>query len=194
MPLLETPIGPLTEEPTELQALTTALLRVARVVLLHAEVHSPLSEIPLAQLRCLNAVARNEGRKMQEVAFELEIKLPAMSQIVERLVRREMLERRADPSDRRVTRLHLTDESRQLLIETRQRREAHLAAAAQQFDSETLQRLTVDLTRLADSGEKIHSGISPSLSPLQGEDPVSDILAKRARLRRQLAVPPAQAF
>lgn len=189
MPILETPLGPPSDTPTELQNLTTALLRVARVILLHAEINTPLSELPMAQLRCLNAVARKEGRKMQEVAKELEIKLPAMSQIVERLVQRGMLERRADPTDRRVTRLHLSEVARQFLIETRQVRENHLALATKSLDQDTLVRLTADLTLLADAGEKVHELThSTSTSASSGVDPVADILAKRARLRRRTPV------
>jgi len=187
MPILETPLAPSTTS-SELQALTTALLRVARVLLLHAEINTPLSELPMAQLRCLNAVARKEGRKMQEVAGELEIKLPAMSQIVERLVQRGMLERRADPTDRRVTRLHLSEVARQLLIETRQVRENHLALATESLDLATLQRLTADLTLLAAAGEQVHELTHAPTSAPSGADPVADILAKRARLRRRTPV------
>lgn len=154
MPILASLPGYQPEAGSHLQALNSALVRVVRAVLLHPDTLSPLSDMPIAQLRCLNAVARGEGRKMQEVASELGIKLPAMSQIVERLVQREMLERRNDPRDRRVTRLHLTENANTLLQATQKIRERYLAAAVAQLDTDVIERLSADLLLLADASEK----------------------------------------
>lgn len=154
MPLLAFRPGSQHETVSALQGLSGALVRVANAVLLHPDTLSPLSDMPIAQLRCLNAVAGGEGRKMREVARELGMKLPALSQIVERLVQRAMLERRSDPRDRRVTRLHLTEQALPLLQATQEVRERYLAAALVQLEPEFVERLSADLLKLAEASER----------------------------------------
>ena len=50
------------------------------------ELHRALikAELPVSQLRCWYHIAEHEGLKMQEVSNALGIKLPALSQMVER--------------------------------------------------------------------------------------------------------------
>src|SRR5262245_26922130 len=98
-----------------LGGLQHALHRVLKSLIFRGEPVPPLNEMPIAQLRCLHVIAYEEGQKMQEVAQKLELKLPAVSQIVERLVKRGMVERRPDPNDRRVVRLALTELARGIL-------------------------------------------------------------------------------
>ena len=72
-----------------------------------------LGDLPGAQVRCLMAIGMHEGLKMQDLAVLMETTLPATSQIVDRLVKRDLLERRDDVLDRRVVRLHLKPQARQ---------------------------------------------------------------------------------
>lgn len=173
------------KQTPQLQTLNNALLRVARAVLLRNDASAPLADMPLAQIRCLNAVAKKEGRKMQDLANELDIKLPAMSQIVDRLVRRAMIERRADPRDRRVVRIHLTEEARQLLAQTQQVREQRLAQAVARLDTDIVDRLIDDLTQLAEVSETSDNNSPVSLVSLDGTDPMVEMLARRARVHRR---------
>jgi DNA-binding MarR family transcriptional regulator len=178
------------EEPESgvgLQALSGALLRAAGAILFRSEAETDLGGMPVAQLRCLHVVGQGEGRKMQELANELGIKLPALSQIVERLVRRALVERRADPLDRRVVRVHLTDAARVGLAQVRAVRERRLADAVRQLGPDTVPRLVADLNRLADIGEQV-PGHGEDVF-VDASDPVLERLKRRPRSGRLLTKP-----
>lgn len=163
-------------------ALQQALLRATRVLLFPEE--TGLDGMPAAQARCLQEVARAEGRKMQELANDLQIKLPALSQIVDRLVRRGLMERRADPADRRVARLHLTAAARALLDEASRARSRRLEEVLERVEPDAAARLVADLTRLAEAGEALGEASPESLD---GPDPIADLVARRARVRRRVS-------
>src|SRR5438552_6054751 len=99
-----------------------ALGRVLRSLVFRGDPNSPFVEMPISQLKCLHIIAEHEGQKMVDLAHRMETKLPALSQIVERLVRRGMLARQADPQDRRVVRLVLTEKARALVNEAEDHR------------------------------------------------------------------------
>lgn len=159
-------------------ALDNVLLRVTRNLVCLPESATALAEMPFAQVRCLQVVARLEGRKMHDLADALEIKLPAVSQIVERLVRRGLLERRSDPRDRRVSRIWLTRSARQLLDEAQGARQRRLATALERLGPEAATRLREDLERLAEATDALGA------AGLDTADPMADLMARRARRRR----------
>ncbi len=63
----------------------------------------------------LRSVAFDEGQSQQTLGERLQIPRSRMVAIVDELEQRGLLERRANPDDRRVRLLHLTDTGRQLL-------------------------------------------------------------------------------
>src|SRR5260221_3513218 len=89
-----------------------ALHRVLKALVFRGDPDSPMNEMPIYQLKCLYIVGETEGQKMQDIAHRMEIGLPAVSQIVDRLVRRGLFQRQPDPSDRRVVRVILTENAR----------------------------------------------------------------------------------
>jgi DNA-binding MarR family transcriptional regulator len=144
--------GPDTSPLAELEH---ALLRVLKSLVFRGDTGSPLNELPISQLRCLFAVSENEGAKMHELCQRLEVKLPACSQIVDRLVKRDLLERRADPTDRRVVRLALTERSRQILADARAVRDARMRATAANIDAAAMQKVIEGLSLLAEAAERV---------------------------------------
>lgn len=63
-------------------------------------------DIPPAQKDMMFALSGHEGMKLKEIAASLSITPGAATQLTEALVREGLLERRADPYDRRIVRLH----------------------------------------------------------------------------------------
>jgi MarR family transcriptional regulator, transcriptional regulator for hemolysin len=195
MPLLEpSDLTHLENAATPAEALNLALLRMTRALLFRTDDKTPLVDLPISQIRCLNAIANDEGRKMQEIAVKLDIKLPAMSQIVERLVQRQLVERRTDPTDRRVARLHLTPDAKQMIEETRALRLAHVEEAISRMEPEMIQRLIADIELLAIAGEEVHyerteqqGEAAVTETPLEGHDPIVEMLAHRSRAPRRAA-------
>ena len=61
-----------------------------------------------AQLRVLAKLRRREGSTQAEIAQDMEMRAISLSSLIDKLVDQGLVERRADSSDRRVNRLHLT--------------------------------------------------------------------------------------
>lgn len=109
-------------------ALEGAIIQLMRFLKRGAP-ETPLAELPMAQVRGLMIVRRHEGLKMQELASKMDTTLPATSQIVDRLVKRGLVQRRDDPADRRVVRLHLQDAAREITGVLHAARRARLTQA-----------------------------------------------------------------
>ncbi|HWA03080.1 MAG TPA: MarR family transcriptional regulator [Rhizomicrobium sp.] len=76
-----------------------------------------------AQWVILARLDRQPGMSQNELATICEVEPITVARLVDRLEARGMVERRADPSDRRVRRLHLLPESRPILKEIARYRE-----------------------------------------------------------------------
>ena len=70
---------------------------------------SPVWELTIPQLQALNIVANQPGCTMGGLAEGLGIQLNAATGLAGRLVQQGLLERSADPEDRRLVRLHLSE-------------------------------------------------------------------------------------
>jgi DNA-binding MarR family transcriptional regulator len=125
--------APLTGTP-EADRLRVALHSVAGVFDLAAGMDRSLRDIPVAQRRCLALLTTCEGATMQELAARLGAKAPAMSQIIDRLARRDLVERHTDKLDRRVCRLHLTPAGRSLVQRAREGQDQRLTQALETLD------------------------------------------------------------
>jgi DNA-binding MarR family transcriptional regulator len=71
------------------------------------------------QWRVLTMLRRHEGINQGGLAELVEVEPITLCRMVDRLQEAELVERRADPADRRAWRLHLTDKARALLEEMR---------------------------------------------------------------------------
>jgi DNA-binding MarR family transcriptional regulator len=167
------------------------LVQVNRLILFPPDTSSPLNDLPVSQVRCLNAVGGDEGRKMQEIAARLHIKLPAMSQMVDRLVRKGLMERRPDPTDRRVARLHLTPRAVHIIAEARQIRVEHLHRISMLLEPAQILHMTEDLRLLAKTTNRMHQdwahescntqNTNEWIGTVERHDPLVEMLAQRAQ-------------
>lgn len=71
------------------------------------------------QWRVLTMLRRHEGINQGGLAELVEVEPITLCRMVDRLQEADLVERRADPADRRAWRLHLTDKARALLEEMR---------------------------------------------------------------------------
>jgi len=169
---------------------------VRRLVFGHYDGRSPLAELPVAQLRCLHVIRCHEGQKMQDLADVLAVKMPTLSQIVERLVRRGMVERHPAPADRRVVRLRLTDLARTAITEADAARQARLVAVADALSPGEHAQVVAGLSLLAQAAARVlpedktgvrgAGGGSASAAPApEGQrdngDPLVELMARRNR-------------
>jgi DNA-binding MarR family transcriptional regulator len=172
-----------------------ALFRVLKSLVFRGDPNSAMNEMPISQLKCLHIVGESEGLKMIDIAHRMEIGLPAVSQIVDRLVRRGLFERQPDPVDRRVVRVVLTGPARDLIGEARQYRQQRMDATLERLDVESIDTVTHALELLAVAAEHVEAkerASQPPMSERAGEeqvhvsaDPLVELIAERARSRRR---------
>ena len=148
---------------------------------------APFIDMPISQLKCLHIVAEHEGLKMLEAAQMMEIKVPTLSQVVDKLVRRNMIERQPDLLDRRVIRLALTEEARGLMAQGEKQRNAVIQATGNNLTSNQMVNITNALAALADAAEKafFNGKQIPPVFPPEG-DPVVELVSRQNRERRRV--------
>lgn len=73
------------------------------------------SGITALQWRLITYLRRHEGIRQGPLADLIEVEPITLSRMIDRLVEAELVERRADPADRRAWRLHLTPRAGELL-------------------------------------------------------------------------------
>ncbi len=88
---------------------------VARMVRTCADAAAQPYGLTWAQWAVLARLERQEGIKQAELAESLDIQPITLTRLIDRLCERGMIERRADPNDRRAKRLFLTPAARPLL-------------------------------------------------------------------------------
>jgi len=87
-----------------------------------------------AQWRVLLALLHHDGCTQSQLAEILDVERITLCRMIDRLAEAGMVVRRADPSDRRVWRLHLLPKAEPLVIE--------LSALADQFEQDLLKPLS----------------------------------------------------
>jgi DNA-binding MarR family transcriptional regulator len=90
---------------------------------------SPLWDVPLPQMRALHKLRCRGDLTMREVAGCLGTALSTATQLADRLEGLGLVERRADPADRRVVRLALTPVGHAAIDELERQRNERIAAA-----------------------------------------------------------------
>ena len=107
------PMAPPPFSASDAQELAVALHDLAWVLprSLDAEVETELEALPPSEVEVMRLLVRRPGLSVSEVAEELNMQQSNASTTVRSLVTRGLLERQADESDGRVTRLNPTDEA-----------------------------------------------------------------------------------
>jgi DNA-binding MarR family transcriptional regulator len=96
--------------------------------------------ITRAQWRVLIMLSRVDGPTQSDLAEMLDVERITLCRMVDRLAEAGMVERRADPSDRRVWRLHLTERATPVVDE--------LSAIANEMEEDMLEPLSAEQREL----------------------------------------------
>lgn len=120
------------------------------------------------QFLVLRHVARAEGSSQQALGQALSIPPSRMVSIVDALELRGLLERRANPTDRRARALHLTPEGRRMLARTFQVAVEHERAICGDLSPEEREMLLGMLRRLT-LARGLVPGVHPALTAEEEE-------------------------
>jgi len=113
-----------------------------------------------AQWAVLVRLERHQGLKQSELAEMLDLQPITLTRLIDRLAESGLIERRADPHDRRANRLFLTDAAKPLMA------------------------------RLAALGEELMTGVLDSMAPAKTAVMLKQLEAMRENLRHALQAKP----
>jgi DNA-binding MarR family transcriptional regulator len=121
-----------------------------------------LAEVDLQppHFRVLNLIDAAEGRSQQEIAEAVQAPPSRMVAFVDELERRGLVERRADPKDRRVRALYLTAAGRKALARGRKIAGQHQEELTQGM-TEAEQEQLVGLLRKVVAEQQLGAGVHP---------------------------------
>lgn len=91
------------------------IMDVARLLKTYADQQARQFGISRAQWAVLVRIDRNEGLKQSELADMLDLQPITLTRLLDRLADNGLIERRADPNDRRANRLYLRPAAKPLL-------------------------------------------------------------------------------
>lgn len=111
---------------------------VARHLRIDADRRAACYGLTRAQWVILYRLRCQEGLSQKELAELVEVEPITVARLIDRLAERGLVERRADPTDRRVWRLHLLPPAAGLLTQLDGEREAIIRAATAGLDAETV--------------------------------------------------------
>jgi DNA-binding MarR family transcriptional regulator len=120
--------------------------------------------------RVLNLVDAAEGQSQQAIGAAIDVPASRMVALVDELEQRGLVERRPNPSDRRVRALYLTRKGRNALARGREIASEHEQALTRGMNSADRKRLVGLLQKIVDE-QAIGKGVHPGLS---GTKPVAD--------------------
>ena len=140
------------------------IMDVARLLKTYADQRARQFGISRAQWAVLIRIDRHEGLKQSELAEMLDLQPISLTRLLDRLAENGLIERRADPNDRRANRLYLRPAAKPLLG-----RLAELGADMMQTVLDGLSPATVErmLKELVLVKDNLRSAIARNAHPQQ---------------------------
>lgn len=117
-------------------------------------------ELSLATAATLNTLERYGPARLGDLAQNENVTQPGMTQLVARLERDGLADRRPDPNDRRAVQVSITAAGQRLVEQRRAARRAQIAQYVEALDDDQRERLAAAvpaLERLAEVGELARS-------------------------------------
>jgi DNA-binding MarR family transcriptional regulator len=90
-------------------------LEVFGDIFLRMQSSKTMTSVPAVQIRILYLLGSRGPKRMTDIADALSVSMPASTAIVEKMVQARLVQRQADPQDRRVILVSLTDEGQKAL-------------------------------------------------------------------------------
>jgi MarR family transcriptional regulator for hemolysin len=124
---------------------------VARLLRTFADQRARQFGMTRAQWAVLVRLEHAEGLKQSELAELLDLQPITLTRLVDRLCANGLIERRADPNDRRAKRLYLTAQARPLMDRLAELGGDMMATVLEGFDLATIERMIGELAHTRDN-------------------------------------------
>lgn len=140
------------------------LMDVARMLKTYADQRARPTGISRAQWTVLVRLDRSEGLKQSELAEILDLQPISLTRLLDRLAENGLIERRADPNDRRVNRLFLTPAARPLLEQVATLGKSIMATVLEGLDAKAREDLLGELSQMKNN---LRAAINRNATPPQ---------------------------
>lgn len=147
------------------------IMDVARMLRTYADQRARQFGISRAQWAVLIRIERTEGLKQSELAEILDLQPISLTRLLDRLADSGLIERRADPNDRRANRLYLRPAARPLLDQLAELGTDMMATVLAGLDGATIERMLNDLILIKDN---LRSAIARNGAQAQSFEPQAD--------------------
>jgi DNA-binding MarR family transcriptional regulator len=111
--------------------------------------------LSLAQMNVLMHLYYQGPSEVTNFCEMMQITPAGASQMIERMVQQGMVQRAETPGDRRVRLVHLTDQGRQVVLESIAARQAWIDRLAQSLSPEDQERIALALQRLNEEASRL---------------------------------------
>jgi MarR family transcriptional regulator for hemolysin len=138
------------QQPTT-REIAVNLMDVARMLRTYADQRARQFGISRAQWVVLIRLDRSEGLKQSELAEILDLQPISLTRLLDRLAENGLIERRADPNDRRANRLYLTPAARPLLEQLAKLGNDMMETVLDGLDGNANEQLLRDLALMKDN-------------------------------------------
>ena len=127
------------------------LMDVARLLKTYADQRARQFGISRAQWVVLMRIERTEGLKQAELADMLDLQPISLTRVLDRLDESGLIERRADPNDRRASRLYLKPAARPMLDQLSELGTDMMETVLSGLEPKTIERMLNDLVLIKDN-------------------------------------------
>ena len=138
------------------------IMDVARLLKTYADQRARQFGISRAQWAVLIRIERTEGLKQSELAELLDLQPISLTRLLDRLADNGLIERRADPNDRRANRLYLTAVAKPLLTRLTELGGDMMETVLNGLDEKSIERMLKQLVTLKDN---LRRAISANAQP-----------------------------
>ena len=153
--------GAMTPQPVKREIAFT-IMDVARLLKTYADQRARQFGISRAQWAVLIRIERTEGLKQSELAELLDLQPISLTRLLDRLADNGLIERRADPNDRRANRLYLTAAAKPLLARLTELGGDMMETVLDGLDEKSIERMLKQLVTLKDN---LRRAISANAQP-----------------------------
>ena len=91
------------------------MFKSTRLMRGYMEYSTDVAQLSILQVQTLSFLKHHENAQMREIAENFHIELPSATSLLNKLVAVQLVKRHADPKDRRLVRVTLTDKGNELL-------------------------------------------------------------------------------
>jgi DNA-binding MarR family transcriptional regulator len=138
------------------------IMDVARLLKTYADQRARQFGISRAQWAVLMRIERNEGLKQSELAEILDLQPITLTRLLDRLANNGLIERRADPNDRRANRLYLKPAAKPLLGRLADLGADMMETVLEGISSTSIDRMLKELSAVKDN---LRSAIAANANP-----------------------------